>query len=140
MTTKIYYLAFSLVLTSCVLKSDYDKIKAENEQLKNEVNQITNQKNELETLQKQEEEKKQKSKAHSETEALRLLRDYYDYYNGDMIYRNPRVRKVDYNTFNISLEECTKKGGFDKNDFFWSASVKILIINDDGTYKVTSKL
>jgi len=39
-----------------------------------------------------------------------------------------------HHLFLISLEECTKKGSFSSDDFFWSSYVKLLTIEDDGKY------
>ena len=127
-------LAISIILASCgIPQSDYDKLKSENEQLKSEISSMVIENTEL----KEElEEKKRIASNHSETEALKLLKDYYSFYNSDMTYRNPRVRRVNGNTFKISLEDCTKKADFKNNDFFWNSHVLTLVINEDGTYKV----
>lgn len=127
-------LTFSITLLSCgVPQSDYDKLKSENEQLKNEISNIEIENTELKAKL---EEKKRIASNHSEAEALKLLKDYYSFYNSDMTYRNPRVRRVDGNTFKISLEDCTKKADFKNDDFFWHSQVLTLVINEDGTYKV----
>jgi hypothetical protein len=125
------------ILTSCgVPQADYDKLKNENEQLKKEISEIEAEKSELKVLNEKLEEKKRIASNHSEAEALKLLKDYYDFYNSDMTYRNPRVRRVNGNTFKISLEDCTKKADFQNDDFFWHSQVLTLIINEDGTYKI----
>lgn len=119
------------ILTSCVPKSDYDQLKAENERLREEVESLQSEKRERE-----EQERLESLKQHSEEEALRLIKDYYEFYNANMIYRKPKVRRVSSNVFKISLEECTKKGGFSDQDFFWHSRVINLTINSDGTYNV----
>lgn len=127
-------LIFSSTLLCCgVPQSEYDKLKAENEQFKSEISNIEIENNELKAKL---EEKKRIDSNHSEIEALKLLKDYYNFYNSDMIYRNPRIRRVNGNTFNISLEDCTKKADFKNDDFFWHSQVLTLVINEDGTYKV----
>ncbi len=130
----IIALTISVTLLSCVVpQSDYNKLKSENEQLKNEISNIEIENTELKSRL---EEKKRIASNHSEAEALKFLKDYYSFYNSDMTYRNPRVRRVDGNTFKISLEDCTKKADFKKDDFFWHSQVLTLVINEDGTYKV----
>lgn len=116
---------------SCVSKSAYDSLEMENQQLKQEI----------ETLQmaKREQEKKERLtllKQHTEEEALKLIKDYYNFYYANMIYRKPKVRRVSSSKFVVSLEECPKKGGFSEQDFYWNSRVLNLTINGDGTYDV----
>jgi hypothetical protein len=131
------------ILTSCgVPQTDYDKLKDENEQLQKEISELKVEKSEITVLndkpelkrKNKPEIKKKIASNHSEDEAITILDDYYDFYNADMTYRNPRVRRVNGNTFKISLEDCQKT--VQDNDFFWSSHVLTLIINDDGTYKI----
>jgi SMC interacting uncharacterized protein involved in chromosome segregation len=137
MRNLICSLTIFAILTSCgVPQKDFDKIKTENEQLKKEILKLEFENSELKTLNKKLEEKKLEASYHTETEALKLLKDYYEFYNADMIYRHPKVRRVNNNTFSISLEACVKKGDFQNNDFFWNSQVLTLMINPDGTYKI----
>ncbi len=53
-----------------------------------------------------------------------------------MIYINPRLRRFNGNTIEISLEECTKKADFKNEDIFWNSIVLKLVINEDGTYNL----
>ncbi|MCD4678748.1 MAG: hypothetical protein K8S00_00020 [Bacteroidales bacterium] len=151
---RIFGFLFILVtITGCVSQTKYDDLQLESEQLKIDLHKLKSEISELQisfdNLQvsyydllaekRKLEEKKKRSTLYSKTDALKLLKDYYSFYNADRIYRNPRVRKISYNKFRISLEECSKKGSFSENDFFWRASVKLLIIYEDGKYDISSE-
>lgn len=123
-------------LTGCVPKSDYEKLKSENDELKIELSYVKEQYEQLLDQKRQAEIEKQKKPYISETKAKEFLRDYYKFYNGDWTYRNAVFRRLDNNSFTISLEECIRKGDFSNSDFFWNASVKTLTVNNDGTYNV----
>jgi len=124
------FVAIILVVSSisCVPKSEYDKIKNENDELKSEI-----QKYELEI---KKEAERLEELIHSEDEALKLLEDYYDFYNSNMKYRNPKIRRTSNNTFQISVQECLKKTGYCNNESFWNSKVLKLTINEDGTYRM----
>jgi hypothetical protein len=53
-----------------------------------------------------------------------------------LIYRKPKVRKVDSNVFMISLQENINKPEFSRNNFFWESKVKKLTIYENGKYDV----
>lgn len=125
------------MLSGCgVPQSDYDKLKSENEHLKQEILHLEYETSELKTTNKKSVKKKRIVSNHTKAEAFKLLKDYYDSYNSDMTYRNPRVRRVNGNTFKISLEDCIQKANFHNDDSFWHSKVLTLIINEDGTYKI----
>ena len=83
-------------------------------------------------------EKKRQDEVYSEEDAKKYLKDYYNFYNANFVYRNVRLRKIAYNEFEIALEECVKGENFVNNDFFWHSKVLSLTIHDDGTYKISS--
>lgn len=143
--------AISLTLVSCMVpKTDYDALKTESEQLKMQNEQLNADLDQLkteydklrldyETLQREKieaQERALRTSLHTEGEALRLLKDYYDFYNADMQYRNARVRRLSNNSFVISLEECSKKGPFSDDEFFWHSVNLTITINNDGTYNI----
>jgi len=145
----LFYLLIitAFALTSCVSKSDYEKLKQENQaltieakQLNVRIDNLTIENNELLEYKNEQEEKKRIASLHTDEEALSLVKDYYEFYNADNIYRNPKVRRVSENVFRISLEECTKKGGFSDNSFFWRSTVIRLTIHENGEYNAIREL
>lgn len=120
MKKSLYF--FILCFISCgVPQSDYDDLKSENESLKRQLNELNAPKEEI---------------VHTETEALKHLKDYYEFYNNDFAYRRPKLRRINANTFVISLQTCINKKPFLNDDFHWNSQVLTMKINDDGTYKV----
>jgi len=115
-------------LASCgVSQSEYDELKSENKRLKTTIQKL-----ESENL----EAMRRAASRHTEAEALKCLKDYYEFYNPNFAYRKPKVRRVNENTFQISLQTCINKQPFLSDNFHWSSEVLTLKINDDGTYKV----
>ena len=143
----ISILIITLTITSCgVQQSEYDSVMLENEKLLKEIEKVVKEKEQVQSSYdkliseiKELEEKKVKATEYTDEDALKLLADYYDFYNADKVYRNTRVRKLSDNEFRISLEECTKKGSFSDNDFFWHSYVKLVTIYSDGKYDVTNE-
>lgn len=128
MTKVITILMFFGILTSCgVPQADYDKLTIENDSLKGIIQEFENEKLE---------EEKRRASMHTEAEALKCLKDYYQFYNSNFAYRKPKIRRVNENTFQVSLETCINKQPFLSDNFHWSSEVLTLKINDDGTYKV----
>lgn len=117
------------ILTSCVPKSDYDQLQKENSRLREEVESLRAEKSERE-----EKERLDNLRQHSEDEALKLLKDYYEFYNANFVYRRPKIRRLSNNRFVISLEECIKE--FRDIEFHWHSKVVNLTINSDGTYNI----
>lgn len=140
-------------MVGCVSQADYDKLKEENLIHKNKVEELEfnliNVKNALEQLLEEKrlaevERKKKisnakiernKKKYRTESEALSTLKDYYEFYNANWVYRNPKVRRVDNNTFKISLQECAGYCIRD-DEFVWRSKVMTLEIKNDGTYNI----
>jgi len=125
-TFQSFILVTSLI--SCVPKSDYDKLKNENNELKTEIQRHK--------LEKQKEEERLKELVHTEEEALRLVADYYEFYNSNMKYKNPKIRRTSNDSFQVSVQECLKKTGYCDNETFWNSKVLTLTINKDKSYKV----
>lgn len=73
-----------------------------------------------------------------DSDALSYLKDYYEFYDSDKLYRYPKLRRVESNRYIISLEECDKR--FSKDEFFWKSVVKELIVNNDKTYTLKTKI
>jgi hypothetical protein len=98
----------------------------------------------------------QSSSQYSEKHALECIEDYYEFYNADECYSDPKVRRVSNNVFYVSVKYCSggkeicyKKeniGSWDnplyvevKNDFFWHSKVLVLTCTSKTKYKVTIK-
>jgi hypothetical protein len=150
-----YFLTITLIFTCCgVPKSDYNKLKSDNEKLdsayqnlKQEVEKLKEGKssNKKTTKSKStesnfedksimEEKPQSSSKSISEYDALQYVDDWYNFYNADMQYRNPSVRRISNNKFYISVEECQKS--FTHDDFFWRSVVLVLNVKNNGKYTV----
>jgi hypothetical protein len=103
--------------------------------------------------------KKSSSKAtiYSEEHAMECLQDYYDFYNADESYSDPKIRRVSNNVFYISVKYCS--GGKDicytqedigswdrplylekKRDFFWHSKVLVLTCTSKTKYTIREKL
>lgn len=97
-----------------------------------------------------------KSTTYSEEHALECLEDYYEFYNADENYSNPKIRRISNNVFYISVKYCT--GGKDicytkenigtwdnpiyiekKRDFFWSSKVLVLTCTSKTKYIIKEK-
>jgi len=103
-------------------------LKNENNELKTEIQRHK--------LEKQKEEQRLKELVYTEEEALRLVADYYEFYNSNMKYKNPKIRRTSNDSFQVSVQECLKKTGYCDNETFWNSKVLTLTINKDGSYKV----
>jgi len=103
-------------------------LKNENNELKTEIQRHK--------LEKQKEEERLKELVHTEEEALRLVGDYYEFYNSNMKYKNPKIRRTSNDSFQVSVQECLKKTGYCDNETFWNSKVLTLTINKDKSYKV----
>ncbi|MBG6112134.1 hypothetical protein IWX84_003030 [Flavobacterium sp. CG_9.10] len=140
----IISLTVLFILSSCMVpQSDYNELKSENDVLKslNKKLETLNEKlrsklDLIEFKNREIEEAKLKISLRTEEEALRLIEDYYKFYNANMTYRNPQLRRNADNEFKVSLEECINKDTYKEGDFFWHSRVLTLEINNDGTYKV----
>lgn len=112
----------------------------------------------MQTLYGQTTQKKTQSKAtvYSEEHALECVQDYYEFYNADESYSDPKVRRVSNNVFYISVKYCS--GGKDicytkenigtwdrpiyiekKHDFFWHSKVLVLTCTSKTKYTIRVK-
>lgn len=135
---KLTFLIFATTLFSCVSKTEYDKLNTEKELLTQKLNLLQIEYDKLLEAQRQEEIQRTKIKYYSEQEALGYIKDYYSFYQPDILYRNVRLRRTGDNSFKVSLETTTSKGDFSNDDFFWSSQVYNLTISNDGKYKLTA--
>ena len=150
---KLLILAVISTFFGCVNKSDYETLEKENRELKTEIEDLRQKvfglehnlkekqyRNNLKINSIQNKNSKSinetidNSKHFDESEALNLVQDYYDFYNADFAYKNPRVRRMTNNKFRISLKECVNKEPFLSDDFHWSSVNYILTINNNGKY------
>lgn len=119
----------NLKLTLDTLKHSLDTLKASNVRLRKQVDSIHRVNKSV-----QQRNRVQNAGFHSEDEALALVKDYYEFYNAEMTYRNPKIRRISNNEFYVSLEECTNKEMYTNDEFFWRSTVHTLVINSDGKY------
>lgn len=145
---KVLYLILFLGLTGCVSKSKHEKLEAdyqdlqiEKHNLESDLANLQDDYYEVKTdydnmvqVKRREEIERSRIKYVSESEALSYIRDFYSFYESDTKFRNINLRRTDQNSFKVSLEEVTSKGSFSNNDFFWSAAVYNLVVNNDDTY------
>ena len=150
---KLLMLSVISIFFGCVNKSDYETLEKENRQLKTEIEDLRQKvfglehnlkekqyRNNLNRSSIQNKNSKSinetidTSKHFDESEALNLVQDYYDFYNADFAFKNPRVRRMTNNKFRISLKECINKEPFLSDDFHWSSVNYILTINNNGKY------
>ena len=116
-----------LMLNACVSKSDYEKLEKEKNDLANKLEELYEEKRLAEI-------EKNKKPYVSESQALEYIKDNYTFYQKDMLYRNVQLRRISDNSFKVSIEECTKKGQFSNDDFFWFSNIRTLTVYSDGTY------
>lgn len=164
MKGKIIILGLSLlILNSCVLKSDYDKLEKEKseletqlekvkseletqlEEIKNELSdvnykydQIIEEKKhaELEIIRKERQAEIERNRIPyiSDSKAKQYIKDNYSFYEKGTRYRNIQLRRLADNKFIVSLEECkSKMGGCDDN-YFWFSKVRTLTVHNNGKY------
>jgi hypothetical protein len=94
---------------------------------------------------------------YTEEHAMECLQDYYDFYNADEEYSDPKIRRIGNNVFYISLKYCS--GGKSicyteenictlcdqpiyvskKKDFFWSSKVLKLTCTSKTKYTISVK-
>ena len=153
MKSKILILGLSLLtLNACVSKSDYDKLEKEKSELEtllekttqelSDVNykydQILEEKKqaELEIIRKKRQAEIERNRVPyiSDSKAKQYIKDNYAFYEKDTKYRNLQLRRIANNSFKVSLEECTAKGDFSNDDFFWHSRVRTLTIHNNGKY------
>lgn len=135
MKTKLVLLVIiTITLIGCVSKSEYEKLEKELEKTKQELTYIKGQYEVLLEEKRQAEIERNRKPYISEAQALQYIKDNYDFYEKDMLYRNVQLRRIDDNSFRVSLETCTKKGSFSNDNFFWFSTVRTLIVYNNGKY------
>ena len=135
MKTKILVLlVFVLTISSCVPKSDYEKLERQLSETEQELSDLKFKYDQILEEKRQEEIEKARTPYVTESQALGYIKDYYSFYNKDTRYRNVELRRTADNRFKVSLETCTKKGSFSNDNFFWNASVRTLTVYNDGKY------
>ena len=139
----IIILSILFLFSSCMVpKSEYDELESKNESLKSEKERLESINRRQNTIidslydEKETIERKKLETIHSENKALKLIEDYYTFYNADKTYRQPQIRRIDNNKFSVSLQECTNKEAYRSDDFFWHSRVLTLVINNNGSYKI----
>lgn len=65
----------------------------------------------------------------TEKDALGFLEDYYSFYQRDKRFRNPIFKRISYNSFEISVEECNKN--YTDDDIYYNSALFILNIKND---------
>jgi predicted RNase H-like nuclease (RuvC/YqgF family) len=129
-----------LLFSSCISRSEFDKLRIENECLKKRVMELEseisslNDKYNAAIIEKRIiDSQKKERKIFTEMQALQCLEDYYNFYRRDYSYRDPMVKRSQDNSFLISLEESEKMNS-DRGKEQWTPVVWTLTMNDDGTY------
>lgn len=86
----------------------------------------------VETTPKEDDDQKFYTK---EEEALDLIEDYYGFYRTDYVYKETQIRRIDDNSFKVSLRECPIE--MTNSRYHWSSKVLTLMNHDDGTYDIS---
>jgi hypothetical protein len=94
---------------------------------------------------------------YTEEHAMECLQDYYDFYNADEEYSDPKIRRIGNNVFYISLKYCLGGKSFcyteenictlcdrpiyvsKKNDVFWRSKVLKLTCTSKTKYTISVK-
>ncbi len=132
--TELVFLISLLTITSCIPKTEYEKVKNELDETKQELSEV---KRNYETLleeKRQEESERNRIPYISDDQALGYIKDNFNFYERDTKYRNVVLRRISDNSFRVSLETCTKKADFSNDDFFWNSSVRTLTVHKNGKY------
>lgn len=143
MKNVFYLLIISLTMVGCISKSDYQELKVENDILKAENERLKVESDSLTVILNQVKEElgeiikvKQAKKYYSEFQAKNYLKDYYEFYESGLIYRNVKIRRIENNKFVFSFEVADKSALTERFPSWWDV-VKYLTINNDGTYLLT---
>jgi len=135
MRNKIFILGIMVLsLNACVPKSDYEKLEKEKNEVEKQLEETKKEYNLLYEEKRQAGIEKDRIPYVSEDQALKYIKDNYAFYEKDMKYRNVQLRRIADNSFRVSLEECTKKGDFSNDDFFWHSNVRTLTVHKSGKY------
>lgn len=139
---KFFYICLLLIITSCVSKSDYEKLEsdyhdvlAEKQHLKM---QLTDLREDYYTMRidydkmvqakKREEIERNRKQYVSESTAIKYIRDYYEFYKSETTPRDIKLKRTDKNSFVVSLKESM--GGFEMDVNL----IYHLLVNSDNTY------
>jgi hypothetical protein len=119
---------------SCgVPQGKYDDLKAENERLQKRNQELMDENASIEAA------NSKQQKSYTEEDVLRLLKDWYSFYNADFVFRKPKIRRISNSDFVISLEECTKQAAFKNDNFYWNSAVLYMKFNEDGNYNISRR-
>lgn len=127
-------ISFSTLIFSCVSKTDYDELKTELEQTEKDLSYFKKEYNILLEEKQRIEDEKNRKPFITEEKALSCIKDNYDFYENDTKYRKVKLRRIEDNVFEVSLEECTKKGPFSSDNYFWNSTVRKLTVHSNGKY------
>lgn len=100
--------------------------------------------------------KKATTKSYTTEQAIAYIKDWFEFYNADCVYRNPQARKISNNVFHIKVDVCFSKGNCYReevityrvdgnktktvrNEYWWDTKVYILTIGTQGKYSVKEK-
>ena len=88
-------------------------------------------------------QKKKSTKSYTTAEALAYVDDYFRFYEADLFYEDPEVRKISNNVFHVRVDICagscyeTNAFGYrQKKDFLWRPTVYTLTIGTGGKYSM----
>ena len=83
------------------------------------------------------------TKSYTTVEALAYVDDYFRFYEADLFYEDPEVRKISNNVFHVRVDICagscyeTNAFGYrQKKDFLWRPTVYTLTIGTGGKYSM----
>jgi len=124
---RLILLILTIFTFSCKDNMQIDKLKNQNDALKDKINQ-------LET-----EKIKPKIKSYTDDEATVIIKDYYSFYKSDFMFRNIRLRRRGANIFDVSIEEAFKHNSA-YIDHVWNTEMYSLKIEQNGEYNFSRKL
>lgn len=117
----LFIALFPIVVIGCVSRSEYDKLKEENEILNDKLDLID---------QKVDDEANSKL---TEGEALIELKDYLKFYCSGCAYQNFNIRKSIGNSFDVSMEKKIMDGEPNRK---WNGVLVRITFNSDRTFLV----
>ncbi len=62
-----------------------------------------------------------------------LVREHYEFYRRDYVYREPLIKKINNFRYHISVEEC-RNNEIALEHNLWISNILVLIIHMDGSY------
>lgn len=115
-----------ILISSCNENKELNQLREQNNALKEKVNQIEKEKPEPEF------------KSYSEQEAISFIKDHYNFYKSDFIYKNIKLRKRAPNSFDVSIQEAFNHD-FENMDYVWNTEIYKLEINQNGEYNYSKQ-